>query len=277
MVYCCKRCRQAAWEFRRGAVARERAAQPLCLAYADPPYPGLARRYYADHPDYAGEVDHRALLERLATYDGWALSTSARSLPMVLGLAAELGLEVAVAAWVRGPRRVPSARPLSAWEPVVYTGGRQVLDASPPGRVDALVHGARARTTDPAHVVGAKPSTFAYWMFELLGARPGDEFDDLFPGSGGIGRAWQAFVGAGADASPPGSPDASPRGLPDASARAAHDASQPSDRDLPDASPRGLPDASARAAHDASTEYSLDASPTADPDASGRSCPTGAP
>jgi hypothetical protein len=30
-------------------------------------------------------------------------------------------------------------------------------------------------------------------MFELLGALPGDELDDLFPGSGGIGRAWDAY------------------------------------------------------------------------------------
>jgi hypothetical protein len=35
------------------------------LAYADPPYPGRAH-LYADHPDYAGEVDHRELISRLA-------------------------------------------------------------------------------------------------------------------------------------------------------------------------------------------------------------------
>jgi hypothetical protein len=33
-----------------------------------------------DHPDYGGEVDHAALIERLAAYDGWALSTSAEAL-----------------------------------------------------------------------------------------------------------------------------------------------------------------------------------------------------
>lgn len=31
------------------------------VAYADPPYPGQAARHYADHPDYAGEVDHQEL------------------------------------------------------------------------------------------------------------------------------------------------------------------------------------------------------------------------
>ena len=33
------------------------------LGYADPPYPGLAH-LYADHPDFAGEVDHAALIRR---------------------------------------------------------------------------------------------------------------------------------------------------------------------------------------------------------------------
>jgi hypothetical protein len=28
------------------------------IAYADPPYPGQAKKHYGDHPDYAGEVDH---------------------------------------------------------------------------------------------------------------------------------------------------------------------------------------------------------------------------
>lgn len=37
------------------------------LAYADPPYPGEAKRHYADHPDYAGEVDQHALIQRLAS------------------------------------------------------------------------------------------------------------------------------------------------------------------------------------------------------------------
>lgn len=62
------------------------------LAYADPPYPGKARLYYREHPDYGGEVDHVELLSRLATYDGWALSTSAAALPSVLALAVAQGL-----------------------------------------------------------------------------------------------------------------------------------------------------------------------------------------
>lgn len=32
------------------------------------------------------------------------------------------------------------------------------------------------------------------WIFDLLGARAGDQFDDLLPGSGGVARAWQAYT-----------------------------------------------------------------------------------
>jgi hypothetical protein len=42
------------------------------FAYADPPYPGQARRHYSDHPDYGGEVDHRELIDRLA----WSAQSS---------------------------------------------------------------------------------------------------------------------------------------------------------------------------------------------------------
>jgi hypothetical protein len=45
------------------------------IAYADPPYPGCAK-LYRDHPDYGGEVDHRALVARLQDeFDGWVLHT----------------------------------------------------------------------------------------------------------------------------------------------------------------------------------------------------------
>lgn len=41
------------------------------LGYADPPYIGCAH-LYRDHPDYAGEVDHPSLIERLeAEFDGF--------------------------------------------------------------------------------------------------------------------------------------------------------------------------------------------------------------
>lgn len=191
-VTCSKRCRQARHRFERLAVARSRASTPLRFAYADPPYPGTARRYYRDHPDFAGEVDHAALLSRLQEFDGWALSTSARALPAILAEAVAQALPVRVAAWVRGARPAASAWPLSAWEPVVFAGGRRLVSRDVAH--DALVYRARPRMTDPRRVIGAKPATFVYWLFDLLGARPGDELVDLFPGSRGVARAFAAYT-----------------------------------------------------------------------------------
>lgn len=39
------------------------------LAYADPPYPGQAKRHYGNHSDYAGEVNHRNLIDQLCEYE----------------------------------------------------------------------------------------------------------------------------------------------------------------------------------------------------------------
>jgi hypothetical protein len=222
-VCCSVRCRQARHRFARAAGRAEAScgAAALRLAYADPPYPGNAG-LYRGHPDYAGEVDHAELVARLAGYDGWALSTSAAALPAVLALCPA---GARVAAWHRGERpNGASRRPLNAWEPLIYHGGRQASpaagdDASRPvgaRRVDSLVCGVSAMTTLPGRVVGAKPAAFCRWVFDLLGARPGDTLDDLFPGSGAVGLAWAVFVGgpdpsssAAGDTSQPGSP--SPR------------------------------------------------------------------
>ncbi len=187
-VTCSQSCRQARHRFEREAPVLERATAPLRLAYADPPYPGLARRYYAHHPDYGGEVDHRELLSRLQHYDGWALSTSSTALPSLIVIAHELDLDVRVASWHRGARPGRTRGPRRAWEPVLYSGGRR--EVSEQWTDDALAYHARPRLTDPQRVVGAKPAAVIYWILGLLGARPGDELDDLYPGSGGVARAW---------------------------------------------------------------------------------------
>lgn len=189
---CCSvRCRQARHRFTQGVgvVTGVSSGTPLRLAYADPPYPGKSRRYYGDHPDFAGEVDHLELIAWLSEYDGWALSTSAAALPTVL---ASCPPGVRVAAWFRGSRHSRHAvRPQNAWEPVIYCGGRAVSEAS---TTDALVYAARPRTTDPHRVIGAKPATFCRWVFDLLGAQPADTLDDLFPGSGVATRAWSVYA-----------------------------------------------------------------------------------
>ena len=171
------------------------------FAYADPPYPGKAF-WYREHPDFAGEVDHEALLEALIDgyLDGWALSTSAEALPSLLAMASRRpGPPLRVCAWFRGERPTRSWGPLNAWEPVVVAGGRRRLRSIEERRLDALVHHSRPRRTDPLRVVGAKPAAFCRWLFELLGAEAGDELADLFPGSGVVARAWELYVSSGDD------------------------------------------------------------------------------
>ena len=202
---CSKRCRQARHRVARYASPPaggdgSRAAQrdvscgpgPRRFAYADPPYPGKSRRYYGDHPDFAGEVDHGELLSRVATYDGWALSTSAAALPAVLAQAVAQDLPVRVASWMRGARPHATARyPVNAWEPVIYVP----LPSRSPGarRVDALQHGVSPMSTLPSRVTGAKPAAFCRWIFDLVGATADDELCDLFPGSGIVSATWELF------------------------------------------------------------------------------------
>ena len=159
------------------------------VAYADPPYPGLAR-YYAGHRDFAGEVDHADLLSCLQQFDGWALSTSSVALGSVLSLCVAQGLPVRVAAWVRGGRGSNAKAARRSWEPVIYRACRHVTDVD-----DSLSFVARPRLSDVDRVIGAKPAAFCSWMFQLIGARAGDSFTDLFPGSGGVGRAWTLYAG----------------------------------------------------------------------------------
>ncbi len=258
-VCCSVRCRQARHRFFRAVGYADSVApgRPLRLAYADPPYPGKAR-LYRDHPDYGGEVDHAALLAELSDYDGWALSTSAEALPVVLALCPP---GVRVAAWHRGERPTRSRWPLRAWEPVIYCGGRQLTGGA--RRVDSIVCGVGPLDTLPGRVLGAKPAAVCRWIFTLLGACPGDTLDDLFPGSGAVGRAWAVFTS---------SPDPSPKPRADASLTAAGDASDPGALVLvpssPDPSCSPVSDASRKAWPYASSGPQLYASHKASRDAS---------
>jgi hypothetical protein len=186
--WCSKRCRQTAWRARKLAVVEDLGDTPKRLGYADPPYPGLSRKYYQHQPTYAGEVDHVALLSRMETFDGWALSTSAKALRDLLPLCPP---EARVACWVKPNGAAPATRGLhNLWEPVIVMPARRRR----PGIRDYLyAKPARGGGSLP----GRKPLAFCLWLFSLLGASPVDELDDLFPGSGVVGNAWRQFCEQG--------------------------------------------------------------------------------
>ena len=156
------------------------------IGYADPPYPGCAHMY-KDHPDYAGEVDHAALVERLnAEFSGWVLHTSSVALPQVLPLVASTP-GVRVMAWVKSfaafKKNVSVAY---AWEPVIVKAARKPVVS---GRC-VMRDWVECPITLKRGLVGAKPERVCHWAFEMVGARPDDELADLFPGTGAVSAAW---------------------------------------------------------------------------------------
>jgi hypothetical protein len=152
-------------------------------AYADPPYPGQAARWYGGL-----EVDHRELLERLEAFDGWALSTSARSLRDVLELCPT---DIRLGIWNRSNAEPPGNRGRWwwSWEPVIFHGWRPdgpvTRDLVTTHTLAGMYHG---------QIPGQKPPAFCRWVFNLLGMRAGDELEDLYPGSGAVGYAWDQGV-----------------------------------------------------------------------------------
>lgn len=195
-ITCSKPCRQARHRF-RVAPAGAATDTPLRFGFGDPPYPGLARRYYKEQPTFGGEVDHERLIRELGEGfpDGWALCTSAPALPYVLKLCPDT---VRVSIWVRGSRSGVSYRARNAYEPVILHGGRprkmtchEVLD-------DVLIWGGRQHS-HPGALVGMKSAPFCEWVFRQLGALAGDYLTDIFPGSGAVMRAWECFGGRNAD------------------------------------------------------------------------------
>lgn len=148
------------------------------LAYADPPYIGQARKHYARE-----EVDHVELLDRLKEYDGWALSASSPSLKQILAIAPPCR----VGAWVKPFASFkPGVNPGYCWEPVLFVSARK-RDRSEPTVRD--FHS--ANITLKKGLSGAKPPSFCAWILDLIGWQPGDVLDDLFPGTGIMGRVVQ--------------------------------------------------------------------------------------
>lgn len=155
----------------------------MIFAYADPPYIGMAHRY-----EGGVEVNHRLLIQHLVDDypDGWALSCHSPSLRTLLPMCPE---DVRVMPWVKPWCSFkPGVRVAYAWEPVIVRGGRKRSDEQ-----ETVRDWVSANATMMRGFYGAKPRRLCFWIFSVLNAQPGDEFHDLFPGSGAVTKAWEAW------------------------------------------------------------------------------------
>ena len=77
-------------------------------------------------------------------------------------------------------------------EKVIFSGGRTAAERG--GRSVPTVRDWVAESiTLKRGLTGAKPEGFCFWLFDLLGMQPGDVLEDLFPGTGGVSRAWDLW------------------------------------------------------------------------------------
>lgn len=162
------------------------AERTMKIAYADPPYIGQAKKHYS-HDQKCAEVDHKKLLEQLKAYDGWALSMSSPSLSHILSLCdddkARVGSWVKpFCSWKRG------VNPAYAWEPVLFKPARKPIGSN------TVRDWISESITMKRGLAGVKPQSFCFWIFEITGARPKDDFYDLFKGSGAVTTAWNEWV-----------------------------------------------------------------------------------
>lgn len=168
------------------------------LAYADPPYLGCCARYGHFHPDglcWDDPETHHLLVERLnREFDGWALSMKSdpteKAQMVAFALPGLKGRQLREGTWVK-PFAVfrPNVNPAFASEPVLFCGPRKKA------RYEPTVRDFHSENiTLKKGLVGAKPPGFNRWVLDFLGYRPGlDTFTDLYPGTGGMAVAVQAF------------------------------------------------------------------------------------
>lgn len=185
------------------------------LGYADPPYIGCAH-LYREHPDFAGEVDHVQLVDRLQSeFDGWVLhaSATAKSMAVLAVLVEKTGARWC--SWRKGfaafKRNVPVAY---AWEPVIIKAARKPVVSKRLVMRDwietegdtlylhdweqvrqFLGNDVKCPITLQRGLTGAKPEPVVHWAIELMAARPEDQFSDLFPGTGAVAKAWATWRG----------------------------------------------------------------------------------
>lgn len=154
------------------------------LAYADPVYLGMSKRY-PEHPESHvwDDLDaHAQLLTRLdGEYDGWAYSCSATTLRQILTVAPDCR----IASWVKPFAAFKAnVRIAYTWEPVLFKPARDSSKLGAPVGRDHLAENITLRKG----LTGAKPERFCRWVLDLMGYVEGDTVDDLFPGTGVMQR-----------------------------------------------------------------------------------------
>ena len=163
------------------------------FAYADPPYLGCGKLYAAHHVDaldWDNPETHRALIARLQDEfpDGWLMSLSSPSLRTILPMCPE---DCRVGNWSK-PFAIykPNVGVAYAWEPVIFRGGRRRTREQ-----DTVRDWVSCNITLKRGLTGAKPRDFCRWLFEVLNIQDGDEFVDLFPGTGAVMAAYEEWSG----------------------------------------------------------------------------------
>lgn len=157
------------------------------FAFADPPYLGCGKLYAKHHPDaliWDDEATHRDLVQRLVDEypDGWLMCLSSPSLRTILPMCPT---DCRVGSWVK-PFAAFKANVTTAyaWEPVIFRGGRKR-----PRTDDTVRDWLSEVITLQKGLTGAKPERFCEWVLDLLNVdEREDQIDDLFPGTGVMGR-----------------------------------------------------------------------------------------
>lgn len=165
------------------------------FAYADPPYLGMCGKY--DHAHHGGgcwddPTTHQQLVTRLCEEfsDGWALSLHVPSLRTILPMTPESSR---LCPWVKPFASFkPGVRRAWTWEPIIVYGGRDI-----PEGAETVPDHVAANITLQRGFTGAKPDRVCFWLFRFMGMESGDEFVDLFHGSGAVTRAWDAWRSQG--------------------------------------------------------------------------------
>lgn len=167
------------------------------FAYADPPYLGVAEKFYGHLHDQAADYDdpetHRVLIERMTDeFDGWALSLHLPSLRTILPMCPA---DARLAAWVKPfasfKKNVTRAW---TWEPIILWGGRQIPITQNTVRDWIEAPAIAESITLRRGFTGAKPAAVTHWIFDWLNMESGDEFFDLFPGSGAVTAAYRDWL-----------------------------------------------------------------------------------